>query len=204
MSADTVSIIKDVLVALTAIVVAGGAIYGLRTWKRELTGKAKFDVARNVMFYSFKLNEDFKYARSPFTNADEMAARLKGENESPDKAHWLDVWYARNIRLQPAYEDIRKMQEAAWEAEIVLGDEAGKLVSESVILLRKSLVELSVAIDVYHRTMLQESGRTFVNSDQDFLRRQEDIMWSRSDDKFSEGVEQAIDQLSSALKPYVR
>lgn len=206
MSADTVSIIKDVLVALTAVVVAGGAVYGLSTWRRELRGKAKFDVARNVMFYAFKLSADFKYARSPLTSSHEWSGRQRADSESSQEARVLDEGYARSLRLQPLVENLVNSQEAAWEAEIVLDENAGRLVSEAVTLLRKSYAELSSAIHSYFDARLEEA-RGNPQGDDDhrkWLIGLRNAIYSIGDDNLSRDIEQAIDQLSSALKPYVR
>ena len=56
---EAASIVKDILVSISAIIVAGAAIWGLRTWRKELTGKAKFDIARNIMRLALKLEGDF-------------------------------------------------------------------------------------------------------------------------------------------------
>jgi chromate transport protein ChrA len=49
MDANTVSMISDIVVGFSALVVAIVAFFGLRTWRKELTGKAKYEIARNIV-----------------------------------------------------------------------------------------------------------------------------------------------------------
>jgi len=54
---DTFSIIKDIVLGLSAVAVALIAWQGLKTWRKELTGKARFETARNLMHHG-SANED--------------------------------------------------------------------------------------------------------------------------------------------------
>jgi len=43
-----VSLASDIAIRISALVAVGAAFLGLPTWRRELTGEAQFDSARNV------------------------------------------------------------------------------------------------------------------------------------------------------------
>jgi len=65
--ADKIALSKDILLGLSAVAVAAFAWIGLRAWRRELTGKAKFDNARSMMRLGSELKDAFDRARNPFT-----------------------------------------------------------------------------------------------------------------------------------------
>jgi len=134
MDAELISLVRDIVVGVSALVVAIIAFLGLRTWRKELTGKAKFDIARNVMLLGLKLKAHFEWARNPFTYSTEYIGRSRQENEPPNVSQVLDEWYARGSRLKPLQEDLVKIQEASWEAKILLSKDAGKRVSEAYIV----------------------------------------------------------------------
>ena len=112
MNVNLISLTSDIVVGVSAIALAVAALYGLHTWRKELTGKARFEVARNAMLLGLKLKGDFEWARNPLTSSGEHAARSRQENESPKVSGVLDEWYARDRRLAPLREDLAKLQEA--------------------------------------------------------------------------------------------
>ena len=80
-TAVVIAIIKDILLCLSAVAVAVFAWIGLKTWRRELTGKARFETARSMMRSGSELKAAFEQARNPFTMAHEWADRQpKKEN----------------------------------------------------------------------------------------------------------------------------
>src|SRR4030042_3575314 len=96
---EMVSLAKDIVVGVSAIVVAGVAIYGLNRWQKELAGKAKFEIARNLILLGFQLEADFESARSPFTWSGKSADRERKDNETKDESFILNEWHARKKRL---------------------------------------------------------------------------------------------------------
>lgn len=108
MDAEQVSIISDIVIGLSAVFVAIVAFYGLQTWRRELTGKAKFEVARKAMLLGIRLKAGFQGAVDMFSSSTESTERTNKESETPEEKRVLDEWYARGRRLQPLVEDLRK------------------------------------------------------------------------------------------------
>lgn len=204
MDAELVSIASDIAVGVSALTVAGVAFFGVRRWRKELTGKAKFDAARNVMLLGFRLNAGFESARNPFTYSTEYTGRSRQENEPSDVSQVLDEWYARGSRLKPLQEDLVKIQETSWEAEILLGEDSSKRVSEAITVYRRSYAELSAAIYSYFETRREEVVRSDPYKDQDWLRELHKIIYLRTEDDFSKRIEEATTNLKTALQPYVK
>lgn len=204
MDAELVSLVSDIVIGVSAVVVAVVAFFGLRTWRKELAGKAKFDVARNIMRLGFKFTDDFQAARNPFTWLGEYDSRQQQENESEAESRVLNEWYARNRRLQPLIEDLQKLQEAGWEAETVLGKNSSKRVSEAITVFRHSYAELSSAIDSYFETRHEEVIKHEKYQEQDWLKELKKEIYSAKEDDLSKKIDEAKDQLASALKAYVK
>ena len=193
---------SDITVATSAFVVAVVAVFGVWTWRRELIGKTKFELARKTMLLGSKLISDFESARNPFTWAGESVGRTKEDNESASRTQTLDQWYARAHRLQPLVEDLRQFEELHWEAEAILSAPAAKCVSEALAVYRKQFAELSSAISSYFDTVAR--GCPLSDEDQKWLRELSKDMYSRGDDDFSQLIREATTNLAQALKPYVR
>ena len=198
-----VSLVSDIAVGISALIVAGVAIVGLRTWRKEMTGKAKFDIARNCMLLAYKLKADFEWARFIMTSSQESADRQPQEDESPRLSRVLDEWYAKSRRLQPLSENLRALQESGWEAEIVLGVDAGKQVSDAIKAIRQRYGELSAAITSYFEEKRRKTENHEVEVKPDWLMELRRLVYSSGEDDFSKQIDDAVDQLASALKPYV-
>ena len=204
MDAEAISIASDIAVGVSALIVAGVAFFGVRKWRKELTGKAKFDVARNVMLLGLKLNAYFEWARNPFTYSGESTGRSRQENESSNVSQVLDEWYARGNRLKPIQEDLVKIQEASWEAEILLGEDSSKRISEAIEVYNHSYGELSSAIYSYFEERHREVTSSAANIDHNWLKELHQIIYSRTEDDFAKTIDEATAELKSALKAYVK
>lgn len=67
-----ITAIKDIALSGAAITTATVAILGLKSWSRELKGKAEFEVGRALILATYKLRDELKYARSPCTSGYEF------------------------------------------------------------------------------------------------------------------------------------
>jgi len=204
MDAELVSLASDIAIFATAVVVALVGIFGLRTWKKELTGRAKFELSRNVMLLAFKLKAGFQWATSPATFSEEFVDRPRGENESQAESRVLNEWHARHRRLKPLVEDLQKLQTAGWEAKILLDEDSGKSVSEAIGIFRRNYAELATAIDSYFEVTYKEARETSDNIDQDSLKKLKKIIYSASDANLLKQIDEATAQLASTLKAYVK
>lgn len=204
MEAELVSLLSDIAIGVAAVVVAVVGVFGLCTWRKELTGKAKFNVARNVMLLAFKLKADFEWATNPMTSSGEFVDRPHGEKESPDESRVLDEWHARQRRLQPLVEDLQKLQTAGWEAEILLGEDSGKSVSEAIGIFRRNYAELATAIESYFEETYREASRTSESIDRGWLKGLKKIIYSASSGDLLKQIDKATAELASTLKAYVK
>ncbi len=196
------SIIKDALLALSAVVVAFIAWQGLQTWRKELTGKARFDCARKLMHLGFELRSNFSAARNPFGYA--RIDRKGDENEREKESEVVNEWEARRIRANPLGESLNKIIEAQWEAEILLSGASSESVREAVQSYRECYGELSSAIAEYFDTRLDEVRRNKIYKDQKWLTELSKTIYGGPPDNFSKKIDEATDKLSSTLKQYVK
>ncbi len=199
---DIFSVVKDVILALSAVVVAVIAFLGLRTWRRELTGKAKFECARKLMQLGYEMRSNFSAARNPFGYA--RIDRKEDENETGKESQVINQWEERRNLAKPLSESINKIIEAQWEAEILLSEASSKSVEEAVQLYRECYGELSSAIASYFDIKYNEARGRQVAQHQDWLRELSKTIYGGSPDDFSRKVDEATNKLSSALKQYVK
>ena len=83
---EVISIGKDIFLAIAAAITAIVAVMGLRSWSRELKGKAEFEAARNLALATYKLRDALRECRSPFYEISELAGYNPGWGGSADQA----------------------------------------------------------------------------------------------------------------------
>jgi len=202
--ANIISIIKDIILGLSAIAVAIFAWIGLQTWRRELTGKARFETARNMMRLGFELKDKFGWVRHPLTKYHEHAERTKQTGESERESQVLDEWYAKTNRINSVVETLNKVVELQWEAEILLDESSVQSIKEVVKSYRESYADLSSAISTYFEIRLDEAKTGDPYKDKEFIREMRKLIYSAQDDDFSKKVDENTVKLSSVLKQYVK
>lgn len=195
---------KDIVVSICSAIVAGAAIVGLFTWRKELTGKVKFDLARNMMLLGGKLKDNFEWARYPISQSTEAAERKKRENESEEEAQILDNWYIRKSRLRPLVENLQRLQELGYEAEVVFNKETSKITSTSIHCFRQTWADITTAIDEYFDITRREATSREKYHDQTYLTELRNMIFSTGDDTISKKIEQAKQQLVDSLKNYTK
>jgi hypothetical protein len=203
-TAEVVSSVSNTFVAAASVLVAAAALYGLFTWRRELTGKARFEVARKVALLSYEINAAFKWARSPYSPSAEAAARPKREDESSGEARVLDEWFLRSNRTQTLREKLATLQAAGWEAEVIFGKTAGQDISDSITKFRKCFGELASSVDSLFEARLRQAQSRETNVDPDWVNGLRKTVYSAEGDDLSRHVETAHNNLLSSLRSYLR
>lgn len=202
--AETVSVIKDIIIGLSAIAVAWFAWLGLKTWRKELTGKARFETARNMMRAAFKLKGDFEWARNPLTRSFEWEDRQKKSEESLEESEVLNNWHAKIQRLNSVVESLNKIIELGWEAKVLVDEAQEQTIDEAVKSLKESYADLSSATAEYFDGRLQEVRSGELLRDREFMKEMNHKIYHAGEDEFSKKVNEAVEKLSSALKQYVK
>ena len=166
-----ISSITNIVLAMSA---AAGAIIaglGLRTWRRELHGRADFDMARHVMLGVYQLRNELRHVRSVFS-PDSLDTQYERLN---DKASELDI--------------------VLLEAEVLWGDKlhaAKRTLKDSITSWRNQLRR-------YFRTINTSDELSEKDTE-----KMDAILCGDEDDEFGKGVQKAVVEFETALRPYLK
>jgi len=142
LSVEYITVFKDVCLSVAAIVTASVAIYGLRSWKKELSGKANFEVARGLIRSTYRLRDEISYGRSPFTSAHEFPKGYDPLNKAPEKE--AEAWsHVFTNRWKPIAEAVQEFDAQTLEAEALWGSDIKDMSFE----LRRCATTLRVAME---------------------------------------------------------
>lgn len=195
---------RDVVVALSAGTVAIVALLGLRAWKKELTGKARFETANHMWRLGSEFSARVTGIRLFRPNPVEWADRVRPQGESYRVSGVLNDRHAIDKRLISVRESLDKIIQVQWEAELLLSESSAQSVKEVVQSYGEIFLEIASAVVVFFDTRLRESQTREPCTDQEGLKKMEDIIYSSPNDDVSRKVKDATEKLASSLKQYVK
>jgi hypothetical protein len=117
--------LKDIVVALVALVGAVTAVYGLSTWRRQLKGGAEYAAARQLLLAIYRFRDVFNSVRSPGMWLTEPEA-----SEQPQKGATSPLQRAFGERIDKLQESWSQVQLATQEAEVLWGPVVSEPIQE--------------------------------------------------------------------------
>jgi hypothetical protein len=182
---------SEAIMAASAIIIAGLAIYGIREWKRQIKGKTNYEIARRYLRASLSLRNAILYVRNPFISVSEMQTALKehgfeSEEYKDTVKTNMAVYSRRWKKVQDAWADL---EAELLDAEVSWGTDAVNA-SNSLIGLTK---ELFAALQMYidgHREKIKD-----------------ELIYNQGSpdnpDEFSKKIASAIEEIKEFLKPHL-
>jgi gamma-glutamylcysteine synthetase len=92
--------ILNVIEASAIVLGAGVAAYGVDSWRRQLVGGKRAEIAEEALAKFYEAREIIAAARSVAGYAAEGRSRRRGANETEDLANYLDSLYVPVERLR--------------------------------------------------------------------------------------------------------
>jgi hypothetical protein len=197
---EVFSIFKDISLAGAACTTAYVAFTGLEKWQKELRGKASFEVARELIKSVYKLRDEIKYCRSPFTLASEFPEEYykesRGERSAENEGQgWAHVYANRWL---PVGEALQVFDTAVLEAEALWGTS----IKDESLVLRKCVRTMQVDIEAFIQNKYS-GGESF--KDLKFAKDVEEGVWDINSDEneLSIGITKAIEDIEAEIRPHL-
>jgi hypothetical protein len=200
-----VNIITNIILAVSAIVVAAAAIVGINTWRKELAGKAIFEAAKKMMGSAYKVVDSYQWTAGLMTSSVESIDRSRQSTESDAMKQVLDEWYAKSKRFELLLKNYNDLSEANWEVRTILGSEAVKGIEEKLISIKAEIVNLSSAIFSYFDIGRREADYSGTRRiDPEFVAKMHKIIYQSPDSEEIKKMNSLLTDLEKELAPYLR
>jgi len=194
--------VKDIALAGAAVVTAGAAVRGLRTWRQELRGKADFEAARGLIRATYRLREEIATCRSPLIRAAEYPPDPIGAVVNPymrrEDAEALAYVYKN--RWQRVSAALQEFDAQTFEAEALWGSD----IRQRTQALRACAVTVFVSIEAIIED--KAAGGEHFERDRDFGRRMRANAHAGADDRenaLSNQIAEAVTGLEENLRPHL-
>lgn len=198
---------KDALQALFAIVGIFVAILGLRTWRKQLAGKAEYELATRLLRAIYTVRDRVNSMRAPFISAGEMYSAAK--NKAGDEKELVQLLnqndklaeLAYQVRWERIQEAISDLAIQNLEAEVLWKD---KIKSE-LKPFYDCLTELRNGLEDYLSMRRGDYGEV---SKEDRLKTKKIVLrgWGtrgNNADDFGDKFSVAIENASKVIRPYL-
>ena len=194
------SIVKDAVVAIAAAFGAVFAGMGLKAWKRQLTGKTDYELARGILRRALEVRRAIEEARDPSITGGEIEAakeHLKTEGIADQRAAGTVAAY--NVRYGKVVTAWFQLYEKMIEAEVSWGVS----VKAAKDPLEACVKELRHAI-WSHNDMITGRRR---NPTPDQMQKADDVVYSLKDedrDGFARKVNEAVKVIEDLVRPHIK
>lgn len=204
--AQYISISKDIVLTVAAIVGAYVAIRGLSTWNRQLKGGVEYDLTRRILKCTYKLREAIKGVRNPIIMRDEMPTPPEAEASkmSFEQLRHYGLIHAYQKRWDKVTEAQNDLHTEILEAETIWG----RIVYEKFEPLFKLQQELLSVVHAYLRSgnpnELEQSRAAY----EKIMQKQRDILYDNLSpedlDIYMQDITHIIKEIETFLKPHLR
>jgi hypothetical protein len=197
-TAEIFSIIKDIALAGAACTTAYVAFTGLEKWQKELSGKASFDVARELAKSAYFLRDEIRYCRSPITAAHEFPDKYREGNKHTPQENG-DAWaYVYAKRWESVVKALQSFDLATLEAEALWGKE----IKQRSIELQQCVKSLRVDVDTFIRNEFS-GGEVF--RDKNLASEVQNGVWDvkPEENELTKRINNAIDALERVIRPHL-
>jgi hypothetical protein len=200
---EIITIIKDIIITLAAILASILGVIGLNTWRRELKGKSQYLKAKEILNAVYKVREAFKYVRNPAIFSSEYPKELLDKFGSLKKEFRFEgnvqVYESRFKVLQEAF---IKLEELNIDAQVEWGSEFQYVIDP----LRKCRAELLITIQDFLASKKENYDDRYKNA----LTKAEErsILYfigpNSEHDKFTPEIDNAVLEFEKILRPIIK
>lgn len=188
------SLTKDVVTVIGTIGALILGIVGLTTWRRQLRGTSKYDVAKRAVLLTYQVRDSIQAVRNPmlYLTREEVdpGRRLEGEQR---------VYIERMQVLQEKWTELKTLSH---EAKAIWGEKAQARFTP----VEKLIGELRAGIWLHFwlKGAYAGPGATVDNNPERVAANDKIVYWTSDDDEFSKRIEAAIHQVEEFFQPHIR
>jgi hypothetical protein len=199
--AEIVSSVANTLTALAALATAWIAFAGLRTWRAEMIGRRKADLAEEVLAGFYRVQSILTYVRSQASYSGEAKDRLGRESEEVELRRTLDAYYIPVARINENSNYLSEFFALKHRFKAVFGGDA----SNEFNNIERVIRNVRSASDRLTMAARQHSGSTaYSDRDQKIQAEREGVIYScGEDDPINAEVSASIAKVEAICRPAI-
>lgn len=141
----------DILRTIAIVAGAGVAFYGIWSWRTELSGKLRYQLAEEALSLFYQSRDLIRAIRNPMGGTEEGKTRKENPAETPDQKRAFDqayVLWERYLRHQEVFSRINTLR---YRFMAVFGKTAAKPFEMLDDIIRRFVVAVQILGNAWHR-----------------------------------------------------
>jgi hypothetical protein len=184
---------KDIITSLGVLGTLVLGILGLNTWRRQLRGTSRYDVARRAVLHAYKVQEAMEIVRNP-----SMSLPKKDVDEGGQVSTEMKVYEARMGTLQERRAELKTVM---FEARVLWGKEVDNCYKPLEQVIRNLRSE--IWLHFWMKGAYAGPGATVDNNPARVKANDQVVYQVSDDDDFSMKVEAAVQQVVSFFEKHI-
>jgi hypothetical protein len=186
--------IKDIITSLGVLGAFVLGILGLNTWRRQLQGTSKYDVARRAVLHAYKVQEAIEIVRNP-----SMSLPKKDVDEGRQVSAEMKVYEARMGTLQDRRAELKTV---IFEARALWGTEVDVCYKSLEQIIRE--LRGAIWLHFWMKGAYAGPGTTVDNNPARVKGNDEIVYQVSDDDNFSKKVDAAVQQVLLFFEKHIK
>lgn len=193
---EWISLIKDALLGLAAIVTMIVGVYGVRAWKRDLVGKEVYSATRNLVKESHLVVKAASNLRQPIYPYEKRSFTEEEIQHTTKNERWrLSEVDAYKVKVEKFAKEVKRYDAAKLELRVL----AGSKTYEAFLPLGGFLNETIGRVNAY-LDLLQDHSRTLFPDSSDIIEVLQALYPSENlDDELSQKLADSREEGEKAL-----
>ena len=176
------------------IVAAGAATWGFNTWRAQMAGKRKFELAEDALTAFYEFEGVIKFVRSPWTKSNEGKDRPEREGESEGVARIRDSYFAPMQRLSNREELFARIRTLRLKFRTYFGEEAEDAFQTAHTIPNEIMIAVHMLID-------SVDDPEILTSDPMYQEWKSTIWQHNNEDEIQQRINDAIELIETLCKP---
>jgi hypothetical protein len=185
----------DIAQLIVIVFVAIPAFLGLNTWRVQLVGRKKVELAEEALTLAYELQEVIEYARCPLTYVGEGENRERRDQEDESVQHRNDVLYSRVARLSEYAEEFARLRTVGLRFRAYFGEQA----QDAITTFAKTRMEIFNAVSML---MTEDPEDKY---ELDLRKELKGVVWSHHSEKLpneiKERINDAVVEIEGVCRP---
>ena len=191
--------IATIIQAMAVCGAAGIAWRGLTTWRREMVGRRRSELAEQTLAMFYEARDLLAYARFPVSTGGEGETRPRELHESQGEARYRDALFVPVERLNKQTEFWGHFDASRYRFRSVFGDDAAQSF-EIVRAARNRVMAAATMLARLHE--FSDQQREGLADQRERLERQ--IGWGATeDDELGRQVDEAVTAMEDVCRPAI-
>lgn len=188
---EWISLLKDTLLGLAALMTIFVGLYGVRTWKRDLVGKEAYAASKNLVKESHLVCKGARTLRQPLWPYEKLQFTAEETEQTTKNERWrLSEIEGYKTRIKKFAEEIKCYESAKLDLRVLIGSK----VYEGFLPFDRFLIESIERVNTY-LDLLQD----YSADSSEIIEAQRELYPSDLDDELSQSLVDFREQGEVAL-----